>query len=190
LHLHQSVIISFVKQPPLDPRDKFVAAVSTSALLNGSSFFSPSSAASLGNFQTIRRARREAGTRPRSPRFKWRASTPHPPLHQPSGAESTTMNGSSRALVCELHERATRPRQRPSSRKVGVAHAERLHGTWVGALGRGTAYDAHESTGKPEHVGVPERRERTPRAGSPYIRGMRRSGPDDVLGGILACVLG
>jgi hypothetical protein len=93
-----------------DPRDKFVAAVSTSALPNGAVFSSrPSSAASFGNFQTIRRARREAGTRPRSPRFKSRAGTPHPPLHQPSGAESTTMNGSSRALVCELHERATRP---------------------------------------------------------------------------------
>jgi len=88
----------------------FVAAVSTSELPNEAVFPSrPSSAASLGKFQTIRRARREAGTRPRSPRFKWRAGTPHPPLHQPSGAESTTMNGSSRALVCELHERATRP---------------------------------------------------------------------------------
>ena len=53
-------------------------------------------------FQTIARQRREAGTRPRSPRFKWRAGTPHPPLHQPSGAESTTTNGSTSALVCEL----------------------------------------------------------------------------------------
>ena len=43
-------------------------------------------------------------------------------------------------------------RQRPFSRKVGVAHAERLHGTWVGALSRGTASDAHESTGTPEQV--------------------------------------
>ena len=43
------------------------------------------------------------------PRFKWRAGTPHQPLHQPSGAESTTTNGSTSALVCELHERATRP---------------------------------------------------------------------------------
>ena len=90
----------------------FGPAVSTSDLPNEAQAVfpsRPSSAASLGNFQTIRRARREAGTRPRSPRFKWRAGTPHPPLHQPSGAESTTMNGSSRALVCELHERATRP---------------------------------------------------------------------------------
>ena len=88
----------------------FGPAVSTSELPNEAVFPSrPSSAASLGKFQTIRRARREAGTRPRSPRFKSRAGTPHPPLHQPSGAESTTMNGSSRALVCELHERATRP---------------------------------------------------------------------------------
>ena len=80
----------------------FGPAVSTSDLPNEAVFSSrPSSAASLGQFQTIRRARREAGTRPRSPRFKWRAGTPHPPLHQPSGAESTTMNGSSRALVCE-----------------------------------------------------------------------------------------
>ena len=83
-------------------------AVSTSALPNGAVFFS-TPAPPFGNFQTIRRARREAGTRPRSPRFTSRAGTPHPPLHQPSGAESTTMNGSSRALVCELHERATRP---------------------------------------------------------------------------------
>ena len=50
----------------------------------------------------------------------------------------------------------------------------------------------------PMHMNLPgnqnrsfqQRRERTPRARSPYIRGMRRSGPDDVLGGILACVLG
>jgi hypothetical protein len=79
----------------------FGPAVSTSDLPNEAVFSSrPSSAASSGKFQTIRRARREAGTRPRSPRFKWRAGTPHPPLHHwPSGAESTTMNGSSRALM-------------------------------------------------------------------------------------------
>ena len=39
-------------------------------------------------------------------------------------------------------------------------------------------------------TGLPERREHTPRAKSPYIRGMRRSGPHEVLGGILVCVLG
>lgn len=41
-------------------------------------------------------------------------------------------------------------RQRPPSGKVGVGHAERLHGTWVGALGRGTASDVPGSIGKPE----------------------------------------
>eukprot|EP00964_Phaeocystis_antarctica_P069816 scaffold42462_cov58-Phaeocystis_antarctica.AAC.4 len=43
-------------------------------------------------------------------------------------------------------------RQRPSSRKVGVARAGRLHGTWENALSRGVASDAHESTGKPEQA--------------------------------------
>ena len=39
-------------------------------------------------------------------------------------------------------------------------------------------------------TGLPAHRERTPRAGSPYIRGVRRSGPHEVLGGIFACVIG
>ena len=81
-------------------------------------------------------------------------------------------------------------RQRPFSRKVGVAHAERLHGTWVGALGRGTASDAHESTGTPEQVVQHAESAFPARARSPHIRGMRRSGPDEVLGEILVCVLG
>ena len=34
-------------------------------------------------------------------------------------------------------------RQRPPSSKVGVAHAECLNGTWVNALSRGVASDAH-----------------------------------------------
>ena len=59
-------------------------------------------------FQTIPRELREAGTPPRSPRFKWRAGTPHLPLHQPSGTESMTRNRITSALVCELHERASR----------------------------------------------------------------------------------
>ena len=41
-------------------------------------------------------------------------------------------------------------KQRPSSWKVGVGHAERRPSTWVGALSRGAASDAHESTRKPE----------------------------------------
>ena len=60
-------------------------------------------------FQTIPRELREAGTPPRSPRFKWRAGTPHLPLHQPSGTERKTRNRITSALVCELHERATQP---------------------------------------------------------------------------------
>ena len=34
----------------------------------------------LAIFQTIARELREAGTLPRSPRFIWRAGTPHPPV--------------------------------------------------------------------------------------------------------------
>ena len=41
-------------------------------------------------------------------------------------------------------------KQRPSRWKLAIAHAERLHGTWVGALSRGAASNAHESTGKSE----------------------------------------
>ena len=41
----------------------------------------------LAIFQTIARELREAGTLPRSPRFIWRAGTPHPPVHQASGAD-------------------------------------------------------------------------------------------------------
>ena len=83
-----------------------------------------------------------------------------------------------------------RGRQRPFSRKVGVAQAERLHGNWVGALGRSTASDAHESTGKPEQVLQHSESALVPVQDRPHIRGMRRSGSDEVLGGILVCVLG
>ena len=87
----------------------FGPAVSTSDLPNQAVFFlSPERAASLAAFSNNRGARREAGTRPRSPRFKWRAGTPHPPLHQPSGTESMIRNRITSALVCELHERASR----------------------------------------------------------------------------------
>ena len=41
-------------------------------------------------------------------------------------------------------------KQRPSSGKVGVGHAERRLSTWVGALSRGAASDVPGSTGKPE----------------------------------------
>jgi len=43
-------------------------------------------------------------------------------------------------------------KQRPSSRKVGVARAGRLHGTRVNAFSRGVASGARGSTGKPEQV--------------------------------------
>ena len=41
-------------------------------------------------------------------------------------------------------------KQRPSLWKLAIAHAERLHGTWVNTLSRRAASDAHGSTGKPE----------------------------------------
>ena len=41
-------------------------------------------------------------------------------------------------------------KQRPSRWKLAIAHAERLHCTWVNPLGRGSASDVHRSTGKPE----------------------------------------
>ena len=52
-------------------------------------------------------------------------------------------------------------RQRPSSRKVGVAHAERPPSTWVGALSNGAASDA------PDLPGNLNRPFRAPRAHSP-----------------------
>jgi hypothetical protein len=94
LHLHQSVIISFVKKPPPDPREYLVQPLAQATCQTKQFFLlAPAPPRRWAIFQTIRRAHREAGTRPR---FKWRAGTPHPPLHQPSGAESTTMNGSSK----------------------------------------------------------------------------------------------
>ena len=41
-------------------------------------------------------------------------------------------------------------KQRPSQWKLVIARAERFHDTWVGALSRGAASDAHASTGKTE----------------------------------------
>ena len=41
-------------------------------------------------------------------------------------------------------------KQRPSRSKLAIAHAERLHGTWVNALSRGAASDAPGRSGKPE----------------------------------------
>ena len=35
---------------------------------------------------------------------------------------------------------------------MAIAHAERFHDTWVGALSTGVASDAHASTGKTESV--------------------------------------
>ena len=43
-------------------------------------------------------------------------------------------------------------KQRPSRWKLAIVHAERLHGTWVDALSRGVASDAHGSTGKPKQA--------------------------------------
>ena len=52
LHLHQSAIISFVKKPPPDPRDKFATAVSTSDLPNERKqfFFSRAARDRVGHF--------------------------------------------------------------------------------------------------------------------------------------------
>jgi hypothetical protein len=84
--------------------------------------------------------------------------------------------------------------------KLAIAHAERLHGTWVNALSKGAA-------SVPMHTDLPESRTRgryrrtvlprtdlcfrAPRARAPRvqdrrinIRGVRRSEPDEVLGGI------
>jgi hypothetical protein len=88
--------------------------------------------------------------------------------------------------------------------KLAIAHAERLHGTWVNALskveqGRGLRTDAHGSiyrkAGRADGTDVPsyreptfvsERRERALPVQDRRIniRGVRRSGPDEVLGGI------
>ena len=80
-------------------------------------------------------------------------------------------------------------KQRPSRWKLAIARAECLHGIWVGALGRGTASDAHESTGKSEQV-LQHAESALPVQNRPISGGVRRSGPDEVLGGILACALG
>ena len=107
---HQSLIISFVKKPPPDPREYLVQPLSTSDLPNEAVFFHPELFSSRArNFQTIRGARREAGKLPRSPCFKWRAGTPYPPVYQASGTDGLPGGRSKCALLCELHERATRP---------------------------------------------------------------------------------
>ena len=86
----------------------FLCVRTKSAHLPNEAVFSGRSR-SFGYLSNTPRELREAGTPPRSPRFKWRAGTPHLPLHQPSGTESMIRNRSARALVCELQERATRP---------------------------------------------------------------------------------
>ena len=110
LHLHHFAIISFVKNDLPDPRDKFATAVEHKRLAKRSSFFTRSFLeARARNFQTIRGARREAGKLPRSPRFKWRAGTPYPPVYQASGTDRLLSGRSKCARLCELHERASHP---------------------------------------------------------------------------------
>ena len=104
------VIICFVKNDLPDPREYLVQPLSTKGLAKRSSFFNAELFLSRArNFQTNRAARREAGKLPRSPRFKWRAGTPHPPVYQASGTDGLLGERSKCARLCELHERATRP---------------------------------------------------------------------------------
>jgi len=73
--------------------------------------------------------------------------------------------------------------------RSAIAHAERRPSTWVGALSRGAASDAHESTGKPEpafqsvesELLVQDR----PISGACAVLALT-----GMLGGILVCVLG
>ena len=73
----------------------------------------------------------------------------------------------------------------PQSRLAGVLRALRPREVRLLLMPRVVEYPSSER--KVRAAG--ERRERTPRAGSPYIQGVRRSGPHGALGGILACVL-
>ena len=65
-------------------------------------------------------------------------------------------------------------------------------------LARRAEGGTHTQPPPPMHIDLPgiqnrpfrAQRAYTPRAGSPYIRGVRRSGTHEVLGGILVCVLG
>ena len=82
-------------------------------------------------------------------------------------------------------------KQRPALWRSAIAHAERRPSTWVGALSRGAASDAHthESTGKPEpafqsvesELLVQDR----PISGACAVLALT-----GMLGGILVCVLG
>ena len=105
------VIICFVKNDLPDPREYLVQPLSTKELAKRSSFFSPGAFAGQGpaTFKQFSAARREAGKLPRSPRFKWRAGTPHPPVYQASGTDGLLSGRSKCARLCELHERASRP---------------------------------------------------------------------------------
>ena len=78
----------------------------------------------LTNIQTIRGARREAGTLPRSPRIKWRAGTPDAPLQVPYGTESMLMN----AALARVHA--------SSSRRMKRSGDELPPCTWSGCGGR------------------------------------------------------
>jgi len=110
LHLHHFAIISFVKSDLPDCEINLPQPLSTKRLAKRSSFFSRAAFFEEGrNFQTIAAARREAGKLPRSPRFKWRAGTPYPPVYQASGTDGLLSGRSKCARLCELHERATRP---------------------------------------------------------------------------------
>ena len=82
------VIICFVKNDLPDREINLWQPLSTKGLAKRSSFFNAELFLSRArNFQTNRAARREAGKLPRSPRFKWRAGTPYPPVYLASGAD-------------------------------------------------------------------------------------------------------
>ena len=80
-------------------------------------------------------------------------------------------------------------KQRPSRWNLAIAHAERLHGTWVNALSRGAASDAHGSTGKPEPAFQSAESE-LPVQDRPISGACTVLGLTGMLGGILVCVLG
>ena len=73
--------------------------------------------------------------------------------------------------------------------RSAIAHAERRPSTWVGALSRGAASDAHGSTGKPEPAFQSAESE-LPVQDRPISGACTVLGLTGMLGGILVCVLG
>ena len=84
----------------------------------------------LTNIQTIRGARREAGTLPRSPRIKWGAGTPDAPLQLPSGTERMLMNAALASVYASSSRRLAVPlRMKRSGDELPPC-------TWSGCGGR------------------------------------------------------